>query len=267
MALVKRLWETVSARFDDDSAEWGLSRRAAVLLFLAPFALALVAVAAIPFRGAFRALANEDGVAEWGQFFCLIVVIPVYARLSFALWRQGQRPLALLYAIAAVAVVFVAGEEISWGQRIFGWLTPGALEDINNQGETNIHNIGPLLKILNLIIMAVAFVAAGLPLLRWSSWRDRARSLAGYALIPPAALIPAFGMEFSYRAVRLLVLPTPRYTITKLAEIGELSFYFGLLAFGLLAWRVIIGGWRPASSGEPTERPPTDDAGSVTAGA
>ena len=254
--MLKRLWETVSARFDDDGAEWGLSRRTAILLFLAPFALALVAVAAIPFRGAFRALANEDGVAEWGQFVCLIILIPVYARLSFALWRQGQRPLALLYAIAAVAIVFVAGEEISWGQRVFGWLTPGALDDINNQGETNIHNIGSLLKILNLIIMAVALVALSLPVLRWSVWRDRARSLAGYALIPPAALIPAFGMEFSYRAVRLLFLPTPRYTLTKLSEIAELSFYFGLVVFGLLAWRVIVGGWRPAASDVPTATPP-----------
>jgi hypothetical protein len=251
--LLKRFWETVNARFDDDDAEWGLSRRTAIILFLVPFALAFVAVAAIPFRGAFRALANEDGIAEWGQFVLIVVLVPIYARLSLALWRQGQRPLSLLYLLAALAMVFTAGEEISWGQRIFGWLTPGALEDINNQGETNIHNIGPLLKIINLVIMAVALSAAGLPVLRWTLWRDRARSLAGYALIPPALLIPAFGMEFSYRAVRLVLLPTPRYTITKLSEIAELSFYFGLVVFAVLAWRVIVDGWRPSAPGGPTD--------------
>lgn len=37
---------------------------------------------------------------------------------------------------------FVAfGEEISWGQRIFGWDTPDMLLEINAQGETNLHNI------------------------------------------------------------------------------------------------------------------------------
>ena len=262
---MRRLWDAVVARFDDDNAEWGLSRRAAVILFLAPFALAFVAVAAIPFRGAFRALANEDGLAEWGQFVCLIVLVPLYARLSFALWRQGQRPVALLYALAALAIVFVAGEEISWGQRIFGWLTPGALDDINNQGETNIHNIGPLLKIFNVVIMGIAFIAALLPLVRWSLWRDRARSIAGYALIPPAVLIPAFGMEFSYRAIRLLFLPTPRYTLTKLSEIAELSFYLGLVVFGLLAWRVIVSGWRPGASDEPSGGPPGDATASTPA--
>jgi hypothetical protein len=248
---VKRLWDTVMARFDDDNAEWGLPRRTAVLIFLAPFVLAVLAAVLIPFRTAFGILANEDGIAEWGQWFFLVALIVIYARLAIALWRQKQRPLALLYALAMVAVIFTAGEEISWGQRIFHWITPGALEDINNQGETNIHNIGSILKIFNLVIMIVAFIAAVLPLIRWSAWRERARSIAGYALIPPAALIPAFGMEFAYRAIRYLFLPTPRYTLTKLSEIAELSFYFALVVFGVLAWRVIVSGWRPSSGGAP----------------
>jgi hypothetical protein len=266
---VKRLWDTVMARFDDDNAEWGLSRRAATLIFLAPFVLAVVATALIPFRPAFGVLANEDGIAEWGQWFFLVGLVVIYARLAIALWQQKQRPLALLYALAMVAVIFTAGEEISWGQRIFGWMTPGALEDINNQGETNIHNIGSILKIFNLVIMIVAFVAALLPIVRWTSWRARARSIAGYALIPPAALIPAFGMEFAYRAIRYLFLPAPRYTLTKLSEIAELSFYFALFVFGVLAWRVIVRGWRPSSggTGEPSAAAPATEPPATESGA
>ena len=199
----------------------GASHRTATLIFLAPFALAVVAVVLIPFRPAFGVLANEDGIAEWGQWFFLVGLVVIYARLAIALWQQKQRPIALLYLLAMVAVIFTAGEEISWGQRIFGWMTPGALDDINNQGETNIHNIGSILKIFNLVIMTVAFIAALLPIVRWTTWRARARSIAGYALIPPAALIPAFGMEFAYRAIRYLFLPAPRYTLTKLSEIAE----------------------------------------------
>jgi len=255
--LAKRLWQAVVARLGDDSAEWCLSRRTSILLFFLPFAVAVAALAAIPFRGAFRVLANEDGLAEWGQFVFLLVLIPVYARLSVALWRQGPRPVGLLYGFAALAVMFVVGEEISWGQRIFGWLTPDQLVDLNNQGETNVHNIGTLLKVFNLVVMGIALVAVVLPMLRWTLWRDRARSVAGYALVPPAVLIPAFGMEFSYRAIRLLVLPTPRYTITKLSEIAELSFYFGLVAFGLLAWRAIVDGRRPSAQDVPTGSQPT----------
>ena len=196
----------------------------------------------------------------------MLVLIPVYARLSIALWRQGQRPLGLLYGLASLAMVFVAGEEISWGQRIFGWPVPGLLVDINNQGETNVHNIGTLLRIFNLVVMGIALVAAVLPILRWTIWRERARSMAGYALVPPAVLIPAFGLEFSYRAIRLLILPTPRYTITKLSEFAELSFYFGLVVFGLLAWRAIVDGRRPSSQDMATHRRPTGTPPAISLG-
>ena len=261
MALVKRLWDTVSARFDDDNAEWGLSRRTAISL---PRAVRPCLRGGRPSRSGPPSgssptrTASPSGVSSSSS----IVLIVIYARLSIALWRQGQRPLALLYASPWWPSSSRPARRSPGASAIFRWLTPGALEDINNQGETNIHNIGPVLKILNLVIMAVAFVAAACRWCAGSSWRDRARSIAGYALIPPAALIPAFGMEFSYRAIRLLFLPTPRYTLTKLSEIAELSFYFGLFVFGLLAWRVIVSGWRPASSGRlraSARRPTTRD--------
>ena len=38
-------------------------------------------------------------------------------------------------------MVFVAGEEISWGQRIFGFATPDFLIRLNNQKEFTVHNI------------------------------------------------------------------------------------------------------------------------------
>ena len=38
-------------------------------------------------------------------------------------------------------MVFAAGEEISWGQRIFGFATPDFLLPLNHQKEFNVHNI------------------------------------------------------------------------------------------------------------------------------
>ena len=50
-----------------------------------------------------------------------------------------RRPLLVLFAAGA----FVAGmEEISWGQRIFGFSTPEEVRAVNAQGEMNLHNIG-----------------------------------------------------------------------------------------------------------------------------
>ncbi len=46
-----------------------------------------------------------------------------------------------VYVIGGIAMAFAAGEEISWGQRIFGFSTPDFLADINDQQEFNLHNI------------------------------------------------------------------------------------------------------------------------------
>ena len=51
-----------------------------------------------------------------------------------------------------IALIFVAGEEISWGQRIFDFPTPRILYEVNSQGEFNLHNIGRFRDILHVIL-------------------------------------------------------------------------------------------------------------------
>lgn len=45
------------------------------------------------------------------------------------------------YFLLGILFLVCFGEEVSWGQRVFHWVTPGWLEEINLQGETNLHNI------------------------------------------------------------------------------------------------------------------------------
>lgn len=47
----------------------------------------------------------------------------------------------LVYLGLAAVFFFGAGEEISWGQRIFGFGTPPELSQINKQDEFNLHNL------------------------------------------------------------------------------------------------------------------------------
>ena len=48
-----------------------------------------------------------------------------------------------IYILGGLAMTFVCGEEISWGQRIFGFATPDFLMGLNVQEEFNVHNIDP----------------------------------------------------------------------------------------------------------------------------
>ncbi len=63
---------------------------------------------------------------------CLLCATAGAVRSSF---RRG------VYVLGGLALLFVAGEEISWGQRIFGLETPAFLWDLNAQNELNVHNI------------------------------------------------------------------------------------------------------------------------------
>ena len=63
------------------------------------------------------------------------------ALLAAAAAAGKGAPSRWLYIGGALLFAFVAGEEISWGQRLFGFETPDALRAINTQNEFNIHNI------------------------------------------------------------------------------------------------------------------------------
>ena len=44
-------------------------------------------------------------------------------------------------ATVMLACVYFAGEEVSWGQQLFHWSTPAAIDQLNDQHETNLHNM------------------------------------------------------------------------------------------------------------------------------
>ena len=45
------------------------------------------------------------------------------------------------YLLLGILFLICFGEEVSWGQRVYHWMTPEWLKGINLQGETNLHNI------------------------------------------------------------------------------------------------------------------------------
>jgi hypothetical protein len=49
--------------------------------------------------------------------------------------------LRLWIAGLTVGCFYFAGEELSWGQHLIGWQTPEAIASINDQQETNLHNM------------------------------------------------------------------------------------------------------------------------------
>jgi len=115
----------------------------------------------------------EDLVGEWAQtyFFLAATILSVLVASQKTRYRW-------FFVVLAIACSYVVLEEISWGQRIFGFSTPDFLKSRNLQGEANLHNLftGPhktLLKDLISLGVALGLIGYGLlyPLTQSLNWR------------------------------------------------------------------------------------------------
>ena len=80
------------------------------------------------------ALGREDSFFEW-----LTSLFYFISFILLALTFKKNRNIFLI--LLSIVMFFGAGEEISWGQRIFGFDTPENINKINMQHEFNIHNL------------------------------------------------------------------------------------------------------------------------------
>ena len=115
-----------------------------------------------------RLLYGEDRFLETATavlFVCAAALLFVSAarhRRSSAAHGKG---VGVLLAAMGAVFLLMGLEEISWGQRLFHWATPAALEQVNDQGELNLHNISNALLA---------------PLYRWGTVALVAGTMAGW---------------------------------------------------------------------------------------
>jgi hypothetical protein len=168
---------------------------------------------------------EEDGPVEWigaiglfagaGLFFAAFLTARRRGAGAVGLSRLGVWVLLLL----ALALFVAGGEEISWGQRLFGWGTPDSIAAVNAQDETTLHNLTEfqsgildgdrLFKLAWMgLFVLVPLVAAGWP--RARAWLSR--------LVPVVPL----------RLAALFVLTWVLATVATHALVGHYSSIYPL---------------------------------------
>lgn len=133
---------------------------------------------------------------------CQLVAAIAFIKVARHYFRQRQR-LAMILAIAMVLLLgLMIGEELSWGQRIFGWGTPSFLAEINSQSEINLHNINTQLaqNILYfggwLLLIGFAFWRESLAKLLRKSPKVRLDFLIDW--LPPGCFVGLFAVGFAF---------------------------------------------------------------------
>jgi hypothetical protein len=229
-----------------DNAEWGISDGGAIRLALFPIFLvtSLVVLAGLalvhrhPFRTMFDWVTREDSLLEWPQFFCVFAASMLFIVICARLLSRRQWMIGLIYAVVALGTFFVAGEEISWGQRVFGLATPASLETVNHQGELNVHNIKPVQRAFGYVVLVASAYGVFSPYFK-KRILDRAPYWWAALLVPPRSLVPAFFMPFAYRAFRALIWPGTNPLVVNFGEGPELCLYFATLFFAIFTLRRI----------------------------
>lgn len=163
----------------------------------------------------------EDGAIEYLTAIMLISIsflslfrLIKLGKVKKALWILGTSLFVLLF-------VFGAGEEISWGQRIFGVESSEFFKENNAQGETNLHNMVVGGKKVNKVIFSqlltlvlVIYLIVCPILFRKASWF---KSLANRFAVP----IPRWSHTIAFLLSTAFVLAIPS---DRKWEVYELAF-------------------------------------------
>jgi hypothetical protein len=96
----------------------------------------------------------EDGFIEWMTVLPLVLMLVICLNRIHKLYKY--RPSLFLFSLGVFTIMcfFAAGEELSWGQRLFQWRSMDFFVQNNSQKETNFHNLVVAGKSVNLLIFS-----------------------------------------------------------------------------------------------------------------
>ena len=153
---------------------------------------------------------QEDGPLEWLTVWSFLLAACIFVAVAYR--KDDRLDRAMAIALAAFCV-FVAGEELSSGQRLFTFQPPELFLDKNFQQEANLHN---LLKGIFDSRWQVFLIAFGYgvvaPLAAWRRWL-------------PASLAPHAATVIGGAAVALVELSYPVELSGEVAE-AMLGLFF-----------------------------------------
>ena len=109
-------------------------------------------------------LRSEDGPLEWIQFFEYLLS-SLFAFLIFIRQKKKKEINSLIWLLIAFLSMVIAGEEISWGERLTG-IGIATISELNVQGETNFHNLPFFHNYLLDPVFEVSCIFLG-----WFGWR------------------------------------------------------------------------------------------------
>jgi hypothetical protein len=200
-----------------------------LLLITAPVLMVLAQVAIkLLDPASYRVLIGEDSPYEHGTALAYLAASITAAVIAWTLLRRSDRLFAGLYAVLTLGFFVIAGEEISWGQRILHVQSPEFFLQHNLQQEINIHNFLTW-RLLHTSYIVVSFLMA-----------------FGWYLVP--LLLTRLPARFRSEVEHKLWMLLPDWRLM-LYAIPCLVFYGYLQYANAIVWRVLGPEWNVFTGG------------------
>ena len=142
--------------------------------------------------------------------------------------------------IAALASLYVAGEEVSWGQWIFNWTTPEFWQGVNDQNETNLHNTSSWLDQKPRLVLLIGTIVGGLIIPALMKWKPAALPQKFTIIYPPSILSVTAAFALLIKIIDKVQDGFDDNLLTRAAEIEELYLYYFVLLYLLALKRRIV---------------------------
>lgn len=181
---------------------------------------------------------REDGFIENLQSLFFALAALGAGMLARRFFRSADKLFGIAFSFLCAGLLFVAAEEISWGQRIFGIETPPELAEANIQGEITVHNLKALGNVVHKVFILVGLYTVfgrGLvwlfarPLLstRWS------HILVDWYIVP--FFMPFLAVYVTYEYLNAIIEPHYGFPVILWQDLETAEFF---LASGFLAFIV-----------------------------
>ena len=181
---------------------------------------------------------SEGGPHEKFQALFVFVGLVYAARLFFlveGLW------LKLWFGIAALSCLYITGEEISWGQNFFGWVTPEFWSGVNDQQETNLHNTSDWLDQKPKTLLQIGVLVGGFIIPALQRWKPSVLP-ARYASVYPTwhVVVTACFVAFVkiVDTIQDMIHPYADWRMFwRASEVLELYIYYFVLIYLIAMWK------------------------------
>ena len=172
------------------------------------------------------------GILEFSQFVTMLVALFLAVRLLFRPFVRKRPFVFAITIISALSCLYIAGEEMSWGQHFFHWNTPEYWAMVNRQEETNLHNTYAVFEKWPRAILELGVVIGGILVPIAAIFLPRVRANRLSLFLPPAALLPTAVIAMLFKLIDLLQQGSHAETLVQRpSEAIESYLYYFILAY------------------------------------